>query len=157
MEPITSDEGSDSAERKKALNSGKIRTTYSSVHKFMWAHEVVYTATCKPAEYEGISIPLFFSGDLAVISTEKPSIHYLMVQHLQDLMSNAELYGWKPVRAFLAIWLQQLEQDRETWANMEVKLKYRRPWCGIMLLDPCGQPQPPTSTPQQPKKLIRDR
>ena len=78
----------------------------------------------KPAEYEGLSIPLFISGYLVVMVAEKRSIHHPMIQHLQDLMSDAELYGWEPVRAFHAIWLQQLEQGRVAWDDEQVKLKY---------------------------------
>ena len=87
---------------------------------------MVYTAMGKPAEYEGISLVFFISGYLAVMATEKPSIHSLMLQHCQDLMSDVELYNWELVRAFHAIRLQQLEQGRVTWANEHVKLKYRR-------------------------------
>ena len=86
MHLITSDKDSELEEeatlppRKKALKLSKVRTTYSSVlHKVTWPHEVVYTAMGKPAEYEGISIPLFISGYLPVMVTEKPSVHPPMV------------------------------------------------------------------------------
>ena len=40
-------------------------------------------------------------------------------------MADVELYVWEPVRAFHAVWLQQLEQGCVTWADKEVMLKYR--------------------------------
>ena len=49
-----------------------------------------------------------------------------MIQHLQDLVDDVDLYGWEPVWAFHAVWLQQLEEGCVTWADEEVKLKYRR-------------------------------
>ena len=60
-----------------------------------------------------------------VMAAEKPSICLLMIQHLQDLMSDVELYGWELVKAFHAIWLLQLEQGRVMSANEGVKLRYR--------------------------------
>ena len=99
--------------RNKGLKSDKIRTADSSVHhKVAWLHEVIYTAKRKPEEYRELTISLFVSGYLAVMVAEKTSVHSLMSQHLQDLVSDVELYGWEPVTAFQAIWLQQLEQGR---------------------------------------------
>ena len=89
----------------------------------MRPHEVVYTATGKPAEYTGISILVFISGYLTVMATEKLSFHPLMAQHLHDLMGDAELYGWELVRAFHSIWLQQLEQGRVIWVDEDAKIK----------------------------------
>ena len=40
---------------------------------------------------------------------EKPAIKALMASHLVELMSDAELYRWEPIRAFHAVWLLQLE------------------------------------------------
>ena len=128
MDLIISDKDSDSGDeatplpRKKALKSRKLQTTDSSVlHKVVWPHEVVYTAMDKPAEYEGLTIPLFVSSYLAVMVV-KHSVYPLMIQHLQDLMSDValsdvELYSLEPVRTFHVIWLQQLEQGRVTWAD----------------------------------------
>ena len=80
----------------------------------------------KPAEYEDISIPLFVSGYLAVIVVENLAVHPLMVQHLQELMWDAELYSWEPTRSLHAVWLQQLEQGRVTLADEDAKVKLRR-------------------------------
>ena len=117
MDLFTSDKDSDSgkeatpANRKKALTSGKIRIPDSSVlHKVVWPHKVVYTAIGKVAEYEGLTISLFISGYLVAMVAEKTSVYPLMIQHVQDWMSDVYLYGWGPVRAFHAIWLHHLEQ-----------------------------------------------
>ena len=47
-------------------------------------------------------MPLFISRYLAVMSAEKETVHPHM-KHLQDIMADAELYSWKPSRAFDAI------------------------------------------------------
>ena len=49
-----------------------------------------------------------------------------MSSHLTELMADTELYGWEDVRAFHAIWLQQMEQGRATWKDGYLKLTYRR-------------------------------
>ena len=85
----------------------------------------------KPAEYKDISIPLFVSRYLAVMSAEKPSMHPLVADHLQNLMGDTELYSWETIRAFHAMWFQQLELGRVTWADEEVKVKIFMPWSGI--------------------------
>ena len=107
MDLVTSDKESEpevkstSAHKRKTLKSGKIRNAELSVlHKVVWPHKVVCTVTAKLAKYEGISILLFVSGYLAIMAAEKPSVHPLMAQHLQELMGEAELYGWEPIRAF---------------------------------------------------------
>ena len=79
------------------MKSRNIRTTEPSVlHKVIWPEEMVYTTMGKPAEYDGLTIPLIFRGYLVVMVVEKTSVHPLMIQHLQDLMSDVELYGWEP-------------------------------------------------------------
>ena len=80
----------------------------------------------KPAECEGIAILLFISSYLAVMATEKPSVHPCMAQHLYDQMGDAELYGWELVRACHAVWLHQQEQVKMTWVDVDAKIKYRR-------------------------------
>ena len=66
------------------------------------------------------------------MATEKPSVHPNMVQHFQELMSNVEIYGWEPVRAFHALWLQQLEHSRVTWANEDINLRYKQVLVGLL-------------------------
>ena len=53
---------------------------------------------------------------------EKQSLWLLMTHHLQELMADAELYGWEPIRAFHAVWLQQLENGQVKWDDVKAKL-----------------------------------
>ena len=55
-----------------------------------------------------------------IMALEKESIRPYMLQHFQDLKADAELYGWKPIRAFHAILVHHLEQGHITRANEEV-------------------------------------
>ena len=48
------------APRKRGLKSGNIHTVDTTVLcKITWPHEVVYTCTGQPAEYENMSVTLF--------------------------------------------------------------------------------------------------
>ena len=49
-----------------------------------------------------------------------------MLKHLRELMVDAVIYGWEPVRAFHAVSLQQLENGRAEWGDEEKKLEFRR-------------------------------
>ena len=58
--------------RKVGLKSGKLKTADTSVlRKVVWPHEVVYMSTGWLAEYNQLSVPLFISGSLVVMSAEK--------------------------------------------------------------------------------------
>ena len=46
---------------------------------------------------------------LTVMAREKENIRSFMLQHLQELVEDLDLYGCEAVRAFHTIWLQQLE------------------------------------------------
>ena len=59
--------------------------------------------------YEDLSVTLFVSGYLAAMEMVKPSLKPLVARHLNELMADAEVDGWAPVRAYHAIWLQQIE------------------------------------------------
>ena len=75
----------------------------------------MYMAAGKLAEYDLLTVPLFVSGYLVVMLTEKAYVWHIIMQHLHGLMANAELYGWEPIRAIY--WLQQLDQGRVTWVD----------------------------------------
>ena len=75
-----------------------------------WLHEVVHTVAGKPAVYDDISMPLFVQGYLIVMEDEKEAVRDQMASHLQDLMSDSELYGWNKVQTYHAVWINQLEQ-----------------------------------------------
>ena len=74
------------------------------------------------------------------MDAQKLDIKALMLAHLTELMADAELYGWEAIRAFHAVWLQQMEQKWVTWKDADIKLSFR---CASV----CYQPAP---TCQQP-------
>ena len=82
------------------------------LHKTTWPHELVNTSVGQPATYVNLSIVMFVSGFPAMMEKENEAIQLLMARHLQELMADAELYGWDPVRSYHAVWLQQLENNR---------------------------------------------
>ena len=83
--------------KRRPLKSGKLHTADSMVlHKVTWPYKLVYKIHRQPAMYNELSINLFVSRYLTVMEAEK-------------LMMDAERYGWEPVRAFYAVWLQQME------------------------------------------------
>ena len=103
-----------------------------------------------------MSITLFVSSFLMMMVGEKESVRPFILQHLQQLMEYMEVYSWEAIRACHAIWLQQLELGRVTWANEVVKMKYRRAliWHQVMA------PPQPTAAPhrqncQQPQQAYR--
>ena len=86
------------------------------VRKVTWLHEVVYTLEGKPAAYQDISVPLFVPGYLITMDSQDTTTKHRMVEHLQDLMSDAEMYGWDRTKAFNGLWRNQIEQGHHcTW------------------------------------------
>ena len=69
----------------------------------------MYTATGQPTVYEDLSVTLFVSGYLIVMETVMPAPNPNMPRHFNELMADTEVYGWLPVRAYHAAWLQQIE------------------------------------------------
>ena len=67
---------------------------------------------------------LFVQGYMIIGMGEERAIKERMATNLEDLMSDAELYGWEGTRAFHTVWLNQLEQGRNTWHDKE-KLIFR--------------------------------
>ena len=106
--------------RKKQLKSGMDRTGATMVvRQLPWPHKLVYTVVRKSEAYQDISIPLFVQGYLVIMEGEEGAIRQRMASHLEELMSDAELYGWECTRTFHGIWLNQLEQGRCTWIDDE--------------------------------------
>ena len=64
-------------------------------------------------------------GYLVVMEGEKATVRAQMASYLKDLMSDSELYGWDKVRAYHAVWLNQLEQGQVSWDDQEEKLCFR--------------------------------
>ena len=71
-------------------------------------------------------VSLFVSGYLAVKEMVKPSIKPFMAKHFKDLMADVEVYGCAPVKAYYAVWLQQIENGRVQWSDSDAKPEFRR-------------------------------
>ena len=117
--PYSTDTSSDDEELRmttchtKLLKSGRLCTADTQVlRKVDWPHKFIYLTDGKAAEYEAMSVPLFVSGDVKIMDSQKSDIRAIRSTHLADLMTDSELYGWEAVPAFHAIWLQQMEQGR---------------------------------------------
>ena len=44
-------------------------------------------------EYEELSFPLFVSGYVKIMDSQKPDVRAQMSSHIAELMADAELYG----------------------------------------------------------------
>ena len=64
------------------------------------------------------------AGLYDIIKGEEEAIKERMATHLEDLMSDAELYGWEQTRVLHGVWLNQLELGRTTWHDKEEKLRF---------------------------------
>ena len=53
---------------------------------------------------------------------QESSVKQKMGDHLKDLMSDAEMYGWEKTCAFYGVWMNQIRQGWCTWQDDE-KLK----------------------------------
>ena len=85
------------------------------VKRVNWPHEVVYSVAGKPAAFQDMSLLLFVQGYMIIMKGEVGAIRERMATPLEDLISNAELYGWEWTRDFHCVWPNQLEQGRFTW------------------------------------------
>ena len=94
------------------------------------------------------------SGYLAILESEKPAQKEAMLKHHSELMADAAVYGWESVRAFHAIWLQQLENSCAEWGDEGKKLKFRHAFVwNTMHLSTSHEAQP-SAQPRQ--KLGKD-
>ena len=50
----------------------------------------------------------------------------MMLKHLKELIVDIEHYGWEPIRAYHAVWLQHLKNGMAECADYEVKVEFRR-------------------------------
>ena len=99
--------------RWRRLKSGNIRITDSLVTKMIqWRpHEMVFTSQGQPPVFEELSLALFTNGYLCVLAGGLVINKALM----QELMEDADMYGWRVVRDYHAAWLQKIEQGRAAW------------------------------------------
>ena len=83
-----------------------------------------------------------------MLDTVKSVERQVMLNHLKELMADASIYGWEPVRAYHGVWLQQLENRRAEWHNTEFKLEFRRAlvWSPTLFQLPLGQKPLPCTT-----------
>ena len=61
-----------------------------------------------------------------MIMAGETGVTTIMLHHLQELMEDAEAYGWKSVHSYHPAWLQQLVQGWTSLADEDKKLKLRR-------------------------------
>ena len=60
-----------------------------------WPHRVVYNSEGQIAVYEEMSSILFVNGYLTIKGEKTEEVKGHMLQHLQDLMEDAEAYSWE--------------------------------------------------------------
>ena len=113
--------------KKQTLKLGIDCTGATLVTKRInWPHEV-YLADGKLAVYGDLSLAAFVRGYLIVVNSDMDTqVIAQMSQHFEECMEDTDLYGWDMVHAFHAAWLNQLEQGRGTWGDVDQKLKMHR-------------------------------
>ena len=60
------------------------------------------------------------------MSAEDNSTKAKMLQHLDELMGDVDLYRLERVCTYHSVWLNQIQQGRYTWDDNEAKLQFRR-------------------------------
>ena len=101
--------------RRRPLKSSMDRMGATMVIKnITWPHKVVYSSTGKPTAYKDLSVAAFVHGYLRDITA----------QHLEELMSDCDIYGWDKVRTYHGVLLNQMEQGCLSWEDCVQKLKF---------------------------------
>ena len=142
--PASEDEEASHTNGRRGLKSGKVSTIDSVVVKrVQWSHEMVFTNQGQPPVYGELSMALFTNGYLSVLAAEMDINKAHMCCHLQELMEDAEVNGWKVVRDYHAALLRLMEQGRAASEDDNKKDKLRRllVWSRPAL----GARQPPNS------------
>ena len=80
--------------------------------RIQWPREMVFTSQGQPQVYWEMSLALFINGYLSVLAEESDTSKTVMLQHLQELLEDTEVYGWRVVRGYHAVSLQQIEQGQ---------------------------------------------
>ena len=88
------------------------RNNSASVH-------AVYTVPPKPST----SRATVEDGHARHLAADRES---LLLQHLEKLMEDSEIYGWRIVRDYHAALIQQTEQGRASWGDGKKKPRLRR-------------------------------
>ena len=81
------------------------------INRITWPHEVLYSASGKPAAYDELTMAAFVCGYLIVVILEDIQVKAQITQHLEELMEDTDLYGWERVCHMHSAWLNQLKQD----------------------------------------------
>ena len=63
---------------------------------------MVFTNQRQPPVYGEMSLALFINGYLAILAEEADTNKSHVLSHLQELMENSEVYGWRVARDFHA-------------------------------------------------------
>ena len=87
---------------------------------------MVYNNWGQLAVYDNMGVALFVNGYLTGLGEESDEIKGFMLAHLQEVMEDADVYGWKCVRSYPLAWLQQIEQSQAAWGYENRKIKLRR-------------------------------
>ena len=93
-----------------------------------------------------MSLALFTHGYLSMATDESVVIKEYMYNHLQEILQDVEVYGWKVVKDYHAAWLQLMEHGQAAWGDAAKKEKLQQllAWCkptlGAKHADPTGAP-----------------
>ena len=81
-----------------------------------WPHLHVRAPGGEPLSYESLTFPLFVQGYTQVMrDTKNQTLRGLMLNHLQDLAADTNLFPWEWVRDFHAAVLTDMEIGKSTW------------------------------------------
>ena len=89
---------------------------------------MVYNSQGQLVVYGYMIIGLCINGYLtcAVLGEEHDVVKGFMLAQLQEVMEDADVYGWKCVKGYHPVWRQHIGQGRAAWEDEERKIKLRR-------------------------------
>ena len=113
----------DPSNTPKGKRSGRNKTVHDVIVKdVVWPHyHVQRTCTEKPVTFDDLTLPEFVNGTLkAVMATESMSpMAKIQLNHLAELMGDAEDFAWPTLRQYHGVILQDLEMGRYSWEDQE--------------------------------------
>jgi hypothetical protein len=117
---------------KQGKKSGRTKTVHDViVNDVEWPHYHVHrTSNEKSVTYDDLSLPEFVLGTLkSIVLTETMStMAEIKINHLSDLMADAEDFQWPVLRQYHGTILQDLEMNRYSWLDQDMfqkrKLKH---------------------------------
>ena len=110
----------------------------------------------KPTIYDELPLPLFISGYLVILELERTAQKEAMLKHLSELVADAAIYRWEPVRVYHAVWLQQLENGHADWDDKAKKLKFRHElvWGTLCITALLTSPSPQHNLDRSLEKML---